>query len=588
MIKIVTISQSRSKQFAIIIAFGLFSFLFSAILFQSQLQAQNLANIGKGKALGMSGGINANTVFYDASGIENRRDPFNYFLSGNLNFSLYDWSVPLTFSYSNQNSSFQQPFNQYGLSPTYKWITLHAGYRSMTFSNYTMNGHLFLGGGFDITPNEKLKISGFYGRLQQAVEEDTLMQNNVPAYRRMGGGVKIALGDTKRFVEFIVFKAADDTTSLDVAPIKSEVDPEENLVLGLNVGMVLYERLTFKGEIANSAITKDTRSEGVEASNIYDKLHFAFRPRVSSSYYSAYKATLQYAFTKAGLGFAYERIDPGYRTLGAYYFNNNLESYALTGSGTLLEKKARVNVQAGFQRNNLDGDQLNTMGRFSGMLSVNYQPSPRVGINASYSNFQTVVNFRSQFDYINQVTPYQNLDTLNYRQLAQNANANVNYVLNESKEKRQNINLNLAFQKTADEQANVEQPSGAQFYNINSAYTLLLSQYNLTWNVAVNANFTESQQANNKIFGPSTSIRKTFFDKKMSSNLTISYNNAYLNGALSSSVTNLRMGANYVWLEKHQFDLSLTRSNRFSPRNETQQRFSELTVQFGYSYNFNL
>lgn len=564
------------------------SLVLTLLLLQKEVRAQNLANIGKGKAVGMSGGINANTVFYDANGIAGRRDPFNYFLSGNLNFSLYDWSVPLTFSYSNQNSSFQQPFNQYGLSPTYKWVTLHAGYRSMTFSNYTMNGHLFLGGGFDITPTEKLKISGFYGRLQQAVEEDTLMQNNVPAYRRMGGGIKVALGDTKRFVEFIVFKAADDTTSLEVAPVKSEVDPEENLVLGLNVGMILYERLTFKAEFANSAITKDARAEGVEAANIYDRLHFAFRPRVSSSYYSAYKATLQYAFTKAGLGFAYERIDPGYRTLGAYYFNNNLESYALTGSGALLEKKARINVQAGFQRNNLDGDQLNTMGRFSGMVSVNYQPTTRIGINASYSNFQTVVNFRSQFDYINQVTPYQNLDTLNYRQLAQNANANVNYVLNESKERRQNINVNVAFQKTADEQANIEQPSGARFYNINSSYTLLLSQYNLTWNVAANANFTESQQANNKIFGPSTSLRKTFFDKKLSSNLTFSYNNAYLNGDLSSNVTNLRMGANYVWLEKHQFDLSLTRSNRFSPRNETQQRFSELTVQFGYSYNFNL
>lgn len=558
------------------------------ILNTQQAEAQNLANIGSGKAFGMSGGINVNSVFYDAQGIEGRRDPFNYFLSGNLNFSLYDWSVPLSFSYSNQNSSFQQPFNQYGLSPTYKWITLHAGYRSMMFSNYTMNGHLFLGGGFDLTPTDKLKVSGFYGRLQQAVEEDTLMQNNVPAYRRMGGGVKVTLGDQTNFVELIVFKAKDDTTSLETAPIRSDVDPEENLVLGFNFGTVLYKRFIFKGEVASSAITKDTRAEEVTANNNYDKLHFAFRPRASSSYYHAYKASAQYAFTNAGFGFAYERIDPGYRTLGAYYFNNNLESFALTGTGVLFQKKVRLNGQVGLQRNNLDGDELNTMGRVSSSINANYQASPRLSINASYSNFQTVVNFRSQFDYINQVTPYQNLDTLNFRQLAQNANANVNYVLNESKEKRQNININISFQKTSDEQANVEQPTGAKFYNINSAYTLLISQYNLTWNVAANANFTESQQASNKIYGPSTSVRKTFFEKKLSTNLTLSYNNSYLNDALSSSVTNLRMGANYTWLEKHQFDLSLTRSNRFSPKNETQQRFSELTIQFGYSYNFNL
>jgi len=38
--------------------------------------------------------------------------------------------VSYSFSYifSNQQSSFQQPFNQYGLHPTYKWITGHIGY----------------------------------------------------------------------------------------------------------------------------------------------------------------------------------------------------------------------------------------------------------------------------------------------------------------------------------------------------------------------------------------------------------------------------------------------------------------------------
>src|SRR5690606_7240282 len=118
---------------------------------RNQLYAQNLEGIGRGNAFGLSGGINANNVFYHANGIEERRDPNNYFLSGNLNISIYDWSVPLSFAYSDQHSSFQQPFNQYGLSPTYKWITLHGGYRSMSFSDYTVNGHLFLGGGFDIT-----------------------------------------------------------------------------------------------------------------------------------------------------------------------------------------------------------------------------------------------------------------------------------------------------------------------------------------------------------------------------------------------------------------------------------------------------
>lgn len=563
--------------------------MLAALLLQlTVMHAQNLENIGKGDIIGVSGGINANTVFYKANGMDGRRDPFNYFLSGNLNISIYDWSIPLSFSYSDQNSTFQQPFNQYGLSPTYKWITLHAGYRSMTFSDYTVNGHLFLGGGFDINPYEKLKVSAFYGRLQKAVPEDTLRQDNVPAYKRMGGGVKVTVGDQKTFIDLIAFKAKDDVLSLQTPPIASDVDPEENLVLGFNAGATLFKRLTFKGEISSSAITKDIRAEQVSAGNLYDKVDFAFQPRASSSYYNAYKSSLQYAMTNVGIGFAYDRVDPGYRTLGAYYFNNNLESFSLTNSAVLFQKKIRLNARVGVQRNNLNNDELNTMNRLSGSLNVNYQASPRLVLNTSYSNFKTVVNFRSQFTYLNQVSPYDNLDTLNYQQISQNANANVNFLLNETKERRQNINFNLSYQQSNDQQASVEQPTGSKFYNMNSAYTLSLGERNITLNIAANANMTRSLTANSTIVGPTFSIRRTFFDKKLSTNGSLSYNNSYLNSALGSSVTNLRLSGMYTLKEKHQFDLNVTALNRFNPNSELQQRFSELTIQFGYSYNFSL
>ncbi len=552
------------------------------------LQAQNLENIGKSEVIGVSGGINANNVFYSASGIEGRRDPYNYFLSGNINISIYDWSIPLSFSYSDQNSTFQQPFNQYGLSPTYKWITLHAGYRSMTFSDYTVNGHLFLGGGFDITPHEKLKVSAFYGRLQKAVPEDTLRQDNIPAYKRMGGGMKVTVGNQETYIDLIIFKAKDDILSLTTPPVASDIDPEENLVLGFNGGAMLFKRLTFKADISSSAITKDLRAEPASAGNMYDNLGFAFQPRASSSYYMAYKTSLQYAMNNMGIGFAYDRVDPGYRTLGAYYFNNNLESYALTGTANMFQKKVRANARLGVQRNNLDNSELSTMNRLSGSINVNYQVTPKLVIGTNYSNFKTVVNFRSQFTYLNQVSPYENLDTLNYQQISQNANMNVNYLINESKERRQNLNFNLSYQQSNDQQASVEQPTGSKFYNLNSAYTLGLGERNITINIAANANMTRSLAANTTILGPTFSLRRTFLDKKLSTTASLSYNNSYLNSALSGSVTNIRAAANYTIQEKHQFDLNVTALQRYSPQRETEQRFSELTVQLGYSYNFSL
>ena len=98
------------------------------------LIAQNLEAIGKEKPFSFAGGFSFNQIFYSSSGIASRRDPYSYFASGNVSLSLYGWSVPLSFSISNQNTAFSQPFNQYALHPTWKWISAQAGYTSMSIS----------------------------------------------------------------------------------------------------------------------------------------------------------------------------------------------------------------------------------------------------------------------------------------------------------------------------------------------------------------------------------------------------------------------------------------------------------------------
>src|SRR4249920_3173826 len=75
--------------------------------------AQNLEVISLKKGVKTTGSININTVGYQAWGIPQRRDPFNWFLTGSLNFTLFGYAAPFSFSYSNANSSYSQPFNQF-------------------------------------------------------------------------------------------------------------------------------------------------------------------------------------------------------------------------------------------------------------------------------------------------------------------------------------------------------------------------------------------------------------------------------------------------------------------------------------------
>ena len=76
------------------------------------LNAQDLGNIDKKNPIKISGGINATQTFYNAWGIQNRRDPYYWLLNANLNFNILGVSIPVSATFSQQSKSFTQPFNQ--------------------------------------------------------------------------------------------------------------------------------------------------------------------------------------------------------------------------------------------------------------------------------------------------------------------------------------------------------------------------------------------------------------------------------------------------------------------------------------------
>ncbi|ELR73214.1 hypothetical protein C900_05263 [Fulvivirga imtechensis AK7] len=554
----------------------------------SNVHSQNLEAVGKESPLTITGGVSLNQILYAVDGMESRRDPYSYYASGNINFNLYGWSVPLSFTYSNQQGSFQQPFNQYGLHPTYKWVTGHLGYASMNFSPYTLAGHIFLGAGIEARPG-KWNVSAMYGRLQKAVEPDSTSEGTVvPAFKRMGYGVKAGYADGNDFVNIIAFRAKDEENSISYVPDGDDILPEENLVLSVAGGKELFSRIVLMAEYAISGITRDTRAPeaSLESNKIFDNAGPLFTPRLSSSYYSAFKTGVNYQADAYSIGFGYERIDPGYRTLGAYFFNNDMESITMNTATAFFGGKVNVAANVGVQRDNLDNTKVSTMKRVVGSMNIGYAASERLNFSASYSNFQTFTNIRSQFLDINQLTPYDNLDTLNFTQISQNATLNTNYVLRADKERRQNINLNLTFQDASDQQGGVEQNSGSQFYMANAAYSVSLVPRNLTITGAFNYNENKAATINSMTLGPTLAVSKTLMERKMRVSISTSWNESYTNGDKMSRVANLRVAGGYIIKKKHNFNLSLVTVNRETDSEGGASSFTEFTGTLGYSYSF--
>src|SRR5690606_8648296 len=194
----------------------------------------NFDQLDKEKWFRYNGGIVANAIYYN--GNANRKD-LTYYFTGNLNFNFAGlFNIPLSFTYSNQNFNFSNPFkfNRLSLHPSYKWATVHIGDVNMTFSPYSLNGHQFTGGGFELIPDGKFKISAMYGRFFKATEYNPEEPRALTAYKRLGYGLKTAYDFKFIKLGAILFKATDDENSLENSfPMELGLSPKDNAVLSL-------------------------------------------------------------------------------------------------------------------------------------------------------------------------------------------------------------------------------------------------------------------------------------------------------------------------------------------------------------------
>lgn len=539
----------------------------------------------------ISGGISANSVFY-SSNVYSGREPFTYFLNGNLNLGLYKWSMPISYSLTNQGSQlgYQVPFkfNRLSIAPKYKWVKAYIGDANMTFSPYTFNGLLFTGAGLELTPKIPLKVALMTGRLNKAVEDDG-NPNTIPAYKRMGYGAHLKWEKDKYKLGLIGFYAKDDVGSLQTAPDSKGVLPQENLVLSMTGSFKLDKNLEAFGEYANTSVVNDLRatSNGSVKKGIASKF---LSPNSSMESYSAFNTGVNLKLKKGMVGIRYEKIDPGYKTLGAYYFNNDLENITLNSSFTMLKDRLSLSTNIGRQRDNLDNKKAKQTSRWVGAVNANLKASDKLMITASYSNFTMFTSKQlNQFNTVNDnpLLIQQPKDSIDYKQISQNTNINVNYILSNTKEKVQNINFNYSLNDMVNRENGIVRRGGlSRFHNANLNYNLGFPEKKM--NIASSFNFTHMYAASqiSTIWGPGVTVTRSFLkEEKLKTSFGASYNHSGSTTA-NINVMNFRVGANYMPWKKHNFNLNLVQMFRNTDQSIENPNLNEMTCTVGYNYSF--
>lgn len=570
-----------------------FKILISAFVVQFLLtcsaSAQDIEKIAKSDVLKASGGISLNQIFYHANGKVSSRNPYTYLLNGNINLEVLGFiNAPFTFMYSNLGNRYTQPnFNQTAIHPNYKWITTHFGTIACTYSPYTVNGHLFNGAAVDLTPG-KFSFSGFYGKLQKAVsiEHAVVNTNAIPIYKRMGGGAKMGYKSEKLgTLGLVLFSAKDDINSLPSINSPEVTTPKQNWNGCFQIQKNLFNRLNVNADVSYSMLNEDlfTKSENTALPSF---LRFN-GTNSATAIYRAIKTGISYNIGKNSINAGYEKIDPYYKTLGAYYFNNDLENITAGFSTQTLKQKLNIAANAGLQHDNLNKTKLSTMSRFVGNLNLNFRPNNKVNTNFNYSNFLSYTNIRPFTDYQNQLNPYLAWDTLNFRQISQNITSNVSLVLHADSLTSSNLSGSLTYQTAADKQGTSN--NGNAFYNANMGYALSRIKSGETIVISLNAGQTSIGQFKLINICPVVSVSKPFLNKKLRPGASISYTNSYFNHAYAGGILNLRGMLNYTHQKVHNFNFTFLLLNRKdNPANSIYThnlRFTETTFSLVYSVN---
>lgn len=328
-----------------------------------------------------------------------------------------------------------------------------------------------------------------------------------------------------------------------------------------------------------SAINEDTRTENSTQSSYIPE--FLFSPKANASYYKQYKIEANYASEIGSIGATYERVDPNYNTLGAYYFTNDFENITLNLI-TSLFKRITISMNGGLQRDDLENQKTSSMDRFVFSTNISVRASKNLSFNVSYSNFQTYSHIKPLLKDDTSRTQFDKSDTLKYTQINQTISFGINYALPSTKDKKQSVNFNLMYQQASNKQGDNAEVIGSRFYNTSGSYSLSYTPLNINFTAATNYNQSKTGNNDSKVVGLNLSLNKSFFKNQVKSTISSSFNNTYLNGADNGAIINTRFNNTYTLYKKHNFGLNMCVIN-----NKTKQNYNDLTITFNYGYNFN-
>jgi hypothetical protein len=534
------------------------------------LRGQDISSLND--TLKVSGGIDLRTVVYSGSGLAARRSPFSYAVGGNITFRKGEFSLPLAFMYSEQERSFSQPFNQFGIAPSYKNFTAYAGYQNLSWSSYTLAGHQILGGGLEYRKS-KFTAGIMAGRLRRAAPFDsTVIQQQEPGYARNGIAFKLGYGSEENQLEYTLLRAADKTESLSFGGDSSQISamPAENFANSLRGRLKLVKGLVLNGEAAASVYNRNRLEKPLEDVEMPGLLGTFFKPRISTQVYTAWNAGWNYQHRSFFLNGQMRRVAPDYMSMGAYFMENDVSSANAISGFSFMKNKASLSAGITRTTDNLQNKKPATTARLSPMANFTFNGLKQFGFDLNATDMYTSQKAGTE------ALP----DSLKQ----QSSNPMIMFVprwIKADTARVRTLMVSLMQQWLIDKNTSTTIATGYRNTNLNLNWSRTQIARFETWSLGLNLNALQASGVTTNTWGFNVGWNKGFKENKLPVNTMLGFSRTGIN----SRAVNLSAGTSYNVGSRHSFSGSANLMQQFfsSPGLNP---IREITLIFTYRYSF--
>ncbi len=530
--------------------------------------SQDIGNLKNLKPVAFHGSISAGLNYYNnfsgkdhSASISSFEPSPAYFIQANPVLSLYGFAIPVNVMIASRHKSFHTPFSRFGLSPYYKWAKLQLGWRSLNFSQFTLSGQQMLGAGFELTPG-KFRAAFMYGKFNNAVTDISLynnLNNNIPLYKRKGFAGKIGYGSDKDFIELSYLQAKDDSNSVAVPDTLWMKPAAANQVAGIKGQVTLLKSLSIYADAAASYYTRDAAGNALETEEQWSKLASS-APNTSSGVAFGGEAGVRYRFSIGNLRLKYRRVDPDYKSMGAFYMQTDIEQYTAGFNLALLNNKLHLQSDFGWQKNNLAKTAVSNSKRTIGNIGINIAPSQSFGIDMQYSNYGISQQIIPQLN--NPATIFR-YDSVRISQVNQSVSIAPHLFIN-----KKNIQHSISLQTSFQSLRNSNKLQSDQDFTSTMGsliYSLILPEKKISLTNTLNYFNTALTDNKTATIGYNLGISKSLLpdpahEKPFITSVTLSAFGGYFSNRLNNSSTGNTLSVspsiNMVFLKRHSLQLN--------------------------------